>query len=44
MRDITYGSGASSVSLRYSLWDMQLIERRIDGVPYEPPPARAGAR
>lgn len=47
VREIAYASdGASdggSIALRYSLWDMSIVERRFDGVMYVPPMARAGA-
>jgi hypothetical protein len=42
-REIVYASGGSALSLRYSLWDMSVIERKRDGVPYTPPMGRAGA-
>jgi len=42
-REIVYSSDGGSVSLRYSLWDMRVIERNCDGVPYAPPMGRAGA-
>lgn len=41
-REISYASAGGSLSLRYSLWDMRTIERRIDGLAYSPPMARAG--
>jgi hypothetical protein len=43
MREIAYASGDSSIAMRYSLWDMSLIERRFDGMTYSPPMGRAGA-
>jgi hypothetical protein len=42
-REITYASEGVELVMRYSLRDMRLIERRIDGAPYAPPMARAGA-
>jgi hypothetical protein len=42
-REITYASDGGSVSLRYSLWDMTMIERRFDGAVYTPPMGRGGA-
>jgi hypothetical protein len=42
-REIVYASGGSTLSLRYSLWDMSVIERKRDGAPYVPPMGRAGA-
>jgi hypothetical protein len=41
-REIVYASGDSTLSLRYSLWDMNVIERKHDGTPYAPPLGRAG--
>ncbi|MEX2247186.1 MAG: hypothetical protein WEC75_10915 [Dehalococcoidia bacterium] len=43
VREIAYASDGGSVTLRYSLWDMSLVERRYDGAVYTPPMARAGA-
>jgi hypothetical protein len=43
VREIAYASGGGSTAMRYSLWDMRLIERRFDGVPYAAPMGRAGA-
>jgi hypothetical protein len=42
-REITYASDGGEIAMRYSLWDMRLIERRFDGVRYVAPMARAGA-
>ena len=42
-RSITYASDGGSVALRYSLADMRSIERRYDGIAYEPPAVWAGA-
>lgn len=42
-REIAYSSGGGSIALRYSLWDMDLLERRYDGVPFVAPMSRAGA-
>jgi hypothetical protein len=42
-REIVYASGGSTLSLRYSLWDMSVIERKRDGMPYVAPMGRAGA-
>lgn len=42
-REITYASDGGSVALTYSLWDMSMLERICDGIPYAPPMARAGA-
>jgi hypothetical protein len=42
-RSITYACDDGELAMRYSLWDMRLIERRVDGAPYEAPMARAGA-
>ncbi|MDP9236171.1 MAG: hypothetical protein M3P30_02025 [Chloroflexota bacterium] len=42
-RTIEYASEGGSVGLKYSLWDMALIERRHDGAVYAPPAARVGA-
>ena len=43
VREIAYASDGGSIAMRYSLWDMELLERRFDGVPYVPPMGRAGA-
>ena len=43
VREIAYASEGGSVSLRYSLIDMSVRGRVIDGTPYTPPAARAGA-
>jgi hypothetical protein len=42
-REIVYASDGGSVSLRYSLWDMSVLERRYDGVPFASAMGRAGA-
>ena len=42
-RTITHASAGGELAMRYSLRDMRLIERAIDGVPYAAPMARAGA-
>ena len=42
-RVITYASDGGELAMRYSLWDLRLIERRIDGVAYGPPMACGGA-
>lgn len=42
-REIAYASEGGSISLRYSLRDMRVRERRFDGVTYTPPMASAGA-
>jgi hypothetical protein len=42
-REIVYASDGGSVALRYSLWDMRVIERRGDGEPLVTPMGRAGA-
>ena len=43
-REIVYAAQhGGEIAMRYSLWDMQLIERRFDGKPYVAPPVRAGA-
>lgn len=43
VREIAYISGGRTLSMRYSLRDMRLVERRHDGVAYAPPVARAGS-
>jgi hypothetical protein len=43
MREIAYSSDGGAVAMRYSLWDMRLVERRFDGAPYVAPMGRAGA-
>lgn len=43
VREIAYSSAGGSIALRYSLWDMALVERRYDGVPFVAPMSRAGA-
>ncbi len=40
-REITYASGGSTLSLRYSLRDMRPIARKVDGVPYASPMVEA---
>ncbi len=42
-REIVYASNGGDVALSYSLRDMKVLERRIDGVVYAPPPSVAGA-
>jgi hypothetical protein len=42
-REITYASDGGEIAMRYSLWDMRLVERCIDGVACVPPMSRAGA-
>jgi hypothetical protein len=37
VRDVAYSSGDGSLGLRYSLHDMSVLERRIDGRLYTPP-------
>ncbi len=43
VREIVYASDGGSIAMRYSLWDMSVVERRYDGALYAPPMARAGA-
>lgn len=43
VREIAYASDGGSLTLRYSLWDMRVIERRVDGAPLTAPMGRAGA-
>jgi hypothetical protein len=43
VREIVYASEGGSVAMRYSLWDLSLLDRRFDGATYTPPMARAGA-
>ena len=43
VREIAYASDGGSLALRYSLWDMRLVERRCDGEPFSAPMGRAGA-
>ncbi len=43
VREIAYESGGGAIALRYSLWDMRVIERRCGGVPFAAPMGRAGA-
>jgi hypothetical protein len=42
-REIAYSSDGGAIAVRYSLWDMRLIERRFDGIPFVAPMGRAGA-
>ena len=42
-REIVYASGGATLSLRYSLWDMSIVERKANGVPFVAPMGRAGA-
>jgi len=42
VREIACAWDGGSLSLRYSLWDMRLVERKLDGVTYTAPPVRAG--
>lgn len=42
-REIAYATDAGTLAMRYSLRDMRLIERAVDGVPYSAPVGRAGA-
>lgn len=37
VRDVSYASDGGSLGLRYSLHDLRVLERRIDGRPYVPP-------
>lgn len=43
VREIAYASDGGAIALRYSLWDMRVIDRRFDGVPFNAPMGRAGA-
>ncbi len=43
VREIAYASDGGSIAMRYSLWDMELLERRFDGATFVPPMGRAGA-
>jgi hypothetical protein len=42
-REIVYASGGTTLTLRYSLWDMSVIERKHDGLAFALPMGRAGA-
>ena len=42
-REIAYASDGGEVAMTYSLRDMTLLERRIDGAVYAPPRSRVGA-
>lgn len=41
-REIVYACGCGALSMRYSLRDMSVVERRVDGAPLNPPMARSG--
>ncbi len=43
VREIVYASDGGSIAMRYSLWDLSIVERRYDRAPYAAPMARAGA-
>jgi hypothetical protein len=40
-REVVYEGGGEALSLRYSLWDLRVLERRINGEAYSPPPLEA---